>query len=171
MSESQAAPFEIRPVSPDDWRLWRDARLEALRDSPDAFGSRLDDWIDAPEQRWRERLSLPDAHHIVAVDQTQVLGMMSVFPSGAPSTMTLVSAWVAPRARGRGIAATLIDAVVDAARASGASVIDLSVMPDNLTARRTYERAGFRVRDEPGAPLPDGRHQVLMRRVLSESGA
>lgn len=171
MSESPSPAFEIRRVSPDEWRLWRDARLEALRDSPAAFGSRLDDWIDAPEQRWRDRLSLPGAHDVVAVDRTQVLGMMSVVPSGAPSTVTLISAWVAPRARGRRVAAALIDEVVGAARAAGASVVDLSVMPDNFTARRTYERAGFRVLDEAGAPLPDGRHQVLMRRSLADREA
>lgn len=168
MPETHVPAFKIRRVSPDDWRLWRDARLEALRDSPSAFGSRLADWIDAPEQRWRERLSQPDAHHVVAADGTDVLGMMSVVPSSAPSTMTLISAWVAPRARGRGVAAVLIDAVVGAARVAGASAVDLSVMPDNPTARRTYERAGFRVLDEAGAPLPDGRHQVLMRRLLTD---
>ena len=43
----------IRVLAEDDWRLWRDLRLAALAESPDAFGSRLADWQDAGEARWR----------------------------------------------------------------------------------------------------------------------
>ena len=41
----------IRPVTADEWMLWRAARLEALRESPSAFGSQLTDWIEAPSHR------------------------------------------------------------------------------------------------------------------------
>src|SRR6476469_5237758 len=52
------SPFveDVRAMAPDDWRLWRDLRLSALADAPEAFGSSLADWETADERRWRRRL-------------------------------------------------------------------------------------------------------------------
>ncbi|WUV11018.1 GNAT family N-acetyltransferase [Amycolatopsis sp. NBC_01488] len=53
------------------------------------------------------------------------------------------SMWVAPQARGRGVAARLIDAVREAAEEAGAEAIGLHVFEGNDRARRVYERLGF----------------------------
>lgn len=158
----------MRPVTADEWMLWRAARLEALRESPAAFGSQLTDWIEASEERWRERLSVTGAHDVLAFDGEHVVGMVSGMPVADDPTRTeLISMWVAPSARGTGLAAALIDRIVDWATQAGASVVDLSVMPDNPAARRAYERAGFVALSEPGDALPDGRREVRMRRALA----
>jgi hypothetical protein len=61
-------PVDLVALTPDDWRTWRSIRLAALADAPDAFGSRLEDWTDADEGRWRDRLSIPGAVDLVALD-------------------------------------------------------------------------------------------------------
>ncbi len=48
---------ELVRLDPDDWRDFRGVRLAALADSPWAFGSRHVDWVDAPAERWRSRLT------------------------------------------------------------------------------------------------------------------
>ena len=53
------------------------------------------------------------------------------------------SMWVAPQARGRGVAADLIAAVREAAVEAGAEAIGLHVFEGNDRARRVYERLGF----------------------------
>lgn len=157
----------IRPVTADEWMLWRAARLEALRESPSAFGSQLTDWIEAPKAKWRERLSVPGAHDLLAIDGEHVVGMITGMPvTDDPSRTELISMWVAPSARGTGLAADLIDRIVDWATETGASVLDLSVMPDNPAAQRAYERAGFATLDEPGDLLADGRREIRMRLAL-----
>ena len=55
---------------------------------------------------------------------------------------TLVTIYVLPRYRRHGIAGTLVQAVVSAARADGATALDLGVHQRNA-ARALYERAGF----------------------------
>lgn len=160
--------IELRRVTADDWATWRPVRLAALTDAPHAFGSRLADWQDAPEQRWRARLSVPGAMDLLAVDGTTAVGMASGLPVPEdPARAEVVSVWVAPRARRRGVARALLDTIARWAADRGAHALDLSVVPDNTAALRTYERAGFKATGEPGDALPDGRRELVMRRDLT----
>ncbi|MFJ4220250.1 GNAT family N-acetyltransferase [Curtobacterium luteum] len=167
----------LRRVTADDWAVWRPVRLAALADAPAAFGSRLADWEDAPEHRWRTRLSLPGALDLIAVDTAEhptvdagpvrAVGMASGVPDADdPRRVELISMWVAPDERRRGVARALIDAVATWAAEQGARELVLAVVPDNTGARETYARTGFSVTDEPGEALPDGRHEIVMRRDL-----
>jgi len=51
--------LDLQQLTADDWPLWRTMRLQALREAPYAFGSRLADWQGKGdlEERWRARLS------------------------------------------------------------------------------------------------------------------
>jgi ribosomal protein S18 acetylase RimI-like enzyme len=63
---------------------------------------------------------------------------------GASGSWHLVSMWVSPRARGRGIADELVAAVCDCARADGAQRLTLWVTDVNARAQAFYQRLGFR---------------------------
>ncbi|HEY0700829.1 MAG TPA: glycosyltransferase, partial [Micromonospora sp.] len=58
--DDRAGGARLRALDPEDWRLWRVARLAALAEAPYAFGSQLADWQGPGdrEERWRSRLSL-----------------------------------------------------------------------------------------------------------------
>src|SRR5688572_29657461 len=51
-----AVQREVLRVRPDDWEAWRDLRLRALAESPDAFGSTYDRELAMTEDLWRDRL-------------------------------------------------------------------------------------------------------------------
>lgn len=160
--------IELRRVIADDWADWRPVRLAALADAPYAFGSRLADWQDAPEHRWRSRLSVPGALDLLAVDGTTAVGMASGMPDpDDPARVEVVSVWVAPAARRSGVARHLLDTIAHWAADRGAHALELSVVPDNAAALRAYERAGFVATGESGEALPDGRHELVMRRDLT----
>lgn len=131
---------ELVEVGPDEWRMFRDVRLRALADAPAAFGSTYDDWADAPEPRWHERLSAVE-FNVVARRDDAVLGMASGVPVGADQA-ELISMWVEPAARGTGVAGLLVRAVVDWAAAHERTT-HLMVRVDNARAIAAYERAGF----------------------------
>ena len=61
--------LELRTLTADDWPLWRELRLAALAEAPDAFGSALADWQGPgdTEDRWRGRLSIPGARDVVVL--------------------------------------------------------------------------------------------------------
>lgn len=139
---------EMRLVGPDDWKTWRELRLDALADAPDAFGSTLADWRDAPESRWRERLGGPEDRNVVAYLDGTPVGMVTATPAG-PEVVELISMYVAPAARGHGVADDLITAVVDRARELGARTVRLDVRLTNARAAAVYRRHGFTPSAEP----------------------
>jgi GNAT superfamily N-acetyltransferase len=67
--------------------------------------------------------------------------------------MELVSMYVRPQARGRGVGEALVAAVARWAEAQGAKSLHLWVTETNAPARLLYERLGFSPTDER-QPLP-----------------
>ncbi|MET7946024.1 GNAT family N-acetyltransferase [Micromonospora sp. NPDC005324] len=159
--------IEIKVLTPDDWPTWRELRLAALAEAPGAFGSRLADWQGDGdrEQRWRDRLSILDSLNLVAVLGGRPVGMASGVPTPDPLTLDLISMWVHPDARGRGVGDRLVNEVARWAWERGGEQLRLAVMPDNARAKSLYHRAGFRLTDESGDFLPDGvrREQIMLR--------
>lgn len=138
--------MEITRIGPDDWETFRDVRLRSLAESPEAFGSRHADWVEAPEQQWRSRLTTVPLT-LLARDGSDVVGVVSGQPVGEHE-VELISMWVAPAVRGAGVARALIDAVVAWADSQDRSTF-LMVRSDNTRARTAYERAGFVDRGVP----------------------
>ncbi|MFE4970623.1 GNAT family N-acetyltransferase [Kitasatospora sp. NPDC056651] len=156
------AALTLRTLTADDWPLWRDLRLAALSEAPDAFEAGLADWHRGGEDRWRARLLRPDAHHVAAfLDDTPVslVGCVPGSPDGVPELRSL---WVAPRARGRGVADRLVEEVERWAWAVGGTTLRLAVLPDNEAALALYRRHGFAPLAEPGELLADGVTRELL---------
>jgi ribosomal protein S18 acetylase RimI-like enzyme len=66
----------------------------------------------------------------------------------------LAELYVAPGLRGRGLGRALLEAAMDAARAEGATYMDLGTSEDDVAARALYERLGFSNREgKPDGPL------------------
>jgi GNAT superfamily N-acetyltransferase len=145
-------------------------RPAALAEAPYAFGSRLADWQGRGDraERWRDRLALPGSHNVVALMDEQPVGMASGVPADELGVVELISMWVSPRARGRGVGDRLIQGVEKWARQGQAKVLRLCVMQgDNEAAKRLYQRCGFVGTGVLGDVIPDGvRHEDVMEKML-----
>lgn len=162
----------VKVLTPDDWPLWRELRLAALGDAPDAFGSRLADWQGDGdrEERWRGRLELPGSHNLIATLDDRPVGMASGVPDdsrpAAEHARELISMWVAPEARGRGVAGLLIRTVEDWAREAGGAELRLAVAESNEPAIALYRRHGFAETGQRDL-MPDGaRYEIVMAKPL-----
>ena len=144
----------MRETVTADWQAWRGIRLQALRDAPDAFGSTYADQVLLGEAHWRQRVTggglflawLPE------VSASEPTGMAGGYQE-TPGVVELISMFIRPQARGRGVGVALIDAVIGWARARDASSVHLWVTETNSRARLLYERQGFTVTAER-QPLP-----------------
>jgi GNAT superfamily N-acetyltransferase len=150
---------EVREIAADGWRAMRDVRLEALRDAPQAFASTYEREITFGEADWQRRIAGGGSFlaHAPELDDAPV-GIAGGFEAG-PGAIELVSLWVRPLARGHGVGAALVEAVVGWAWAKSMARVHLWVTETNTTARLLYERCGFRPTAEL-QPLPS--HPELM---------
>ena len=153
--------IEVRALTPASWQIWRELRLAALAGAPDAFGSRLADWQDAGEERWRDRLAIPGSVNFVAVLDGEPVGMASGVP-GDNGTTELISMWVSPAGRGRGIGDRLVQAVAQWARQQGAAVLRLDVAEDNEKAAALYRRNEFASTGELAGPRRERRRREMV---------
>jgi len=138
----------IRPVRADEWRRWRETRLRMLRDDADFFSTRYDDMVREPDQTWRDWVADAAAGDqktlLVAEEDGQWLGVVGAFARVNPLEVQLISMWVDPKARGRGVARDLIRAVAGWTVGRGSTRVVLFVQEANEPAQQLYERAGFR---------------------------
>lgn len=133
-----------RALTGDQWPEWRTLRRAALATDPDAFGSTLADWSGPGdiEDRWRARLNAL-ALNIVADLDGQAVGMVSA-SLPIDGTVEVISMWVAPAARGRGVGDALMETALSWARQRGAIRVALDVRQANAAAIALYRRHGFR---------------------------
>ena len=133
--------YEIRRLAPDDWAAFRDVRLAALADAPYAFAGTLDTEAGYDERRWREWIGR--SAFFLGWDGDRPDGMVGGYGQ-QDGGWHVISMWVAPQARGAGLAGRLIGAVARHARGQNAPTLTLWVTDGNDRARAFYQRAGFR---------------------------
>ncbi|KRC63633.1 hypothetical protein ASE12_01950 [Aeromicrobium sp. Root236] len=136
------AGASVRLTEPDDWADWRELRQRSLSEDPDAFSSSTAMWTGAndTEERWRARLA--DGPCFIAYVGERAVGMVA--GRLVDGDAELISMWVAPEARRRGIGHALIQRVVEWA---GGRPLGLRVMDGNVPAVTAYERQGFVLQD------------------------
>jgi ribosomal protein S18 acetylase RimI-like enzyme len=136
----------VRALREDEVDLLRDVRLRALADSPWAFGSTYAREREHTPERWAWFAAQNDSVIYVALDGESGVGMAGGFvPEEPPDTVQVWGMWVAPEARGHGIARTLLESVLGWARERGAASVRLVVTDHELAApaAELYRGLGF----------------------------
>ena len=166
----------VRETILGDWQALRDIRLEALRDAPSAFGSSYASEVARDEAHWRGRSSGGGMFlaYLTEVSEPSVsipVGLAGGYQAD-PVTVELVSMYVRPRGRGRGVGEALVAAVIGWAAARRATSVHLWVTETNTPARALYQRCGFALTGER-QPLPSdpGISEVAMARPLAAAPA
>ena len=152
--------LELRHLIPDDWPTWRAVRLEALREAPQAFSSTLEAWQGPgdTEERWRQRLEAVALNVVAEVDGTAA-GQVSGTAPDHGGTVELISMWVDPSVRRRGVGAALVGEVVAWSAQQAGTAVRLAVREANAPAIALYERCGFALTDVPA----DGGERIMTR--------
>ncbi|NNN01741.1 MAG: GNAT family N-acetyltransferase [Acidimicrobiaceae bacterium] len=139
MDEAKTA---VRRGGPEDWSVLKSIRLEALFDTPEAFGSTFGESSSWSDARWRK--AAQDWHFFLAELEGRTLGMVTAgFNDQHPGTGWMYGMYVTPDARGTGVATKLMNAACEWALAQGLSQLHLQVTTIVSRARAFYEKSGF----------------------------
>ena len=148
---------EIHRLRRGEGERLRAIRLRALRDAPSAFGTTFEEAAAWPLDGWNRQLET------LATFMATAGGCDVGLARGARDDRSrdggyLLSMWVAPEARRRGIGADLIDAVVDWARSEGLARLLLDVGEANAPAIALYTQKGFVPNGVTGTLPPPREH-------------
>ena len=168
-----AAPFPspgrsasaIRPMLPADAGQVLAVYQSGLDAGDASFETAVPSWDAFDAAR------LPGHRHVATADDTgELLGWAAVSPVSGRSAYAGVvehSVYVTPEARGRGVGAALLQALIDSTEAAGIWTIQSGIFPENTASLRLHERNGFRVvgvRERIGCHHGRWRDVVLVER-------
>lgn len=131
-----------------------------LREESAYFGTRWEDAQALPPEHWQawiEEAAAGIRKTLVVAEEEDARwsGVVGSFTRVNRREVQLISMWVDPKDRGRGIARALIRAVAEWAEERGRDRVCLFVQETNLPAQQLYRAAGFR---------PTGDKELLPRR-------
>lgn len=133
----------IAELPEHEWQKYRDIRLLALKNDPYAFGSSNEEEINLSETDWRNRIKAVQ----FAIINGEVVGLIGLLRGDNLANKHcghIISLWVKPTLRGRGIAKKLVEKLQKLAQSSGIRKLSLHVSITQPAALRVYENLGFK---------------------------
>jgi phosphinothricin acetyltransferase len=130
----------------------------------------------APDWDTFDRARLPQHRHVATSNAGEVLGWAAVSAVSERCVYAGVvehSIYTDPGARGRGIGAALLAALIGSTESAGIWTIQSGIFPENTASLRLHERAGFRVvgtRQRLGCHHGRWRDVVLLERRSPTTG-
>jgi phosphinothricin acetyltransferase len=131
----------VEPMSAEDWPAVRQIYAEGIATGVATFERETRDW-DHFDQSHRA-----DCRFVAREDGGAIVGWTALSAYSARTVYSGVaweSVYVAERARGRGVGAALLGAVVEASEAAGCWTLLAGVQIENTASLALHERAGFR---------------------------
>ncbi len=165
------AEISVRVLGEEDWQVYRDLRLSALKESPGAFVAGYDEESAYDEQLWRDRMVR--AHRLAAESDGGPVGTVCLgVHEDEPDAGEVFGLWVAPEARGTGVAWKLVRAGAARAAEDGRKRLYFWVGTEDGRAVAFASSFGFRPtadrRQTRVASEMDGDTEIAM--VLPMSG-
>lgn len=135
-------PIEIKQLEPIRWEEYRNFRLAALSHDPLAFGSSYQEEKDLSKMEWCKRLPAM----WFAFSQGKIVGMIGLLRRENTASLhcgCIVSLWVEPTHRSKGIAKLLLKKLQDRSESLGLRKISLQVTTTQTGAFALYKKLGF----------------------------
>jgi GNAT superfamily N-acetyltransferase len=156
----------IRTIGAEEWPVWRDLRLRALADAPDAFRPTLEEESSQSDQWWGELIRATVEHPRgglwVAWADDEAVGMLFGRVDEEHTVLEIGAMWVAPDVRRQSVGTGLMEAAIEWARGLGVSVASLWATEDNAGAGAFYRRHGFQATEVTDALRP-GSHLTVRK--------
>ncbi|ANH39619.1 Acetyltransferase (GNAT) family protein [Nocardioides dokdonensis FR1436] len=141
------ADIRIRLLGEDEWQLYREVRLAALTDAPEAFVANVEDEAAQDDDFWHARMRR--ASRIVAERAGEPVGLVGLGRhDDDPEIGEVFGLWTAPTVRGQHVARDLVAAAAQKAAEDGCRLLYFWAGSDNASAVGFASSYGFRPSSE-----------------------
>ncbi len=140
--------FTIKQLGADDWQIWKNFRLEALKNSPESFGSFYEEELNWTNSDFQNSLTKSDIFGVF-VDNSLIscAGFYSLNSAKTKHRGVIWGMYTKPECRGQGIASALIQTIINHAK-SRVTQLHLTCVTSNLGAVALYKKHGFKIYGE-----------------------
>lgn len=137
--------MNIRILTQADWEIWKQIRLEALKNEPESFGSSYEEELVWLDQAFQAELKNSNIFGVV-VDGTLVscVGFFTLKSNKTAHRGVVWGMYTKPEYRNQGIASTLFKELIQHTR-SRVIQLHLTCVTSNLSAIAFYEKQGFKI--------------------------
>jgi ribosomal protein S18 acetylase RimI-like enzyme len=145
MNEEKA--YTVRRLCKGEGKLYQSIRLEALRESPEAFSASYDAALGRDMESWDNQADAAAEggdRAIFVLQAAEPVGLVALYRDPEnPSQGELVQMWIAPSERGGGLAEVLLNHLFEWAAGHSYETVRAEVTDGNQRALRFYLRYGF----------------------------
>lgn len=157
--------FVIKQLMTDDWKLWKNFRLEALKSSPESFASSYEEEIYGSDLDFQNVLTTNDVFGVF-VDNALVscTGFYNLNSAKTKHRGIIWGMYTRPEYRRKVIANALIQKVINHALPQ-VTQLHLTCVTSNLSAVALYQKHGFKIYSEIPNALKIGTqyfHEYMM---------
>lgn len=136
--------IEIKKLSDERWKDYRDLRLESLKSDPIAFGSSYEEEITLSEMEWKKRIK----NTLFALLKNKPIGMIVyVFESKLKTkhVANIFGVYVKKEYRGQDVGNKLIESAISSIKKNKKIIkIKITVNPKQKAAMNLYKKYGFK---------------------------
>lgn len=144
--------FEIVKLRPTDWKQFKEIRLNALKDAPQAFGASYDEEAKLSDEEWQKSLKNSEASnslwYLFAKKGKELIGIVAAYTDKGKKVEHLAnigSVFVVPQQRGKGVAKKLMEELLKEIQKNPKIIkINLRVSSEQIAAVKLYESLGFK---------------------------
>lgn len=143
--------MEINILNKTHASLYREIRLNSLKNNPEAFGSTYEREIKFSLETFENRLEPIEDGFVLGAfnDKSALVGIVSFLRENSLKTShkgNVFGMYVTSECRGQGLGKLLlIELIRRAKNCVGLEQINLTVVSENKTAKKLYESLGFKV--------------------------
>lgn len=134
---------QVRRLFPDDFEIWKEIRLEGVKNHPTSFGGSFEEESLRSDEKWRS--SLLASNIFGAFIQEKIVGCLGYYICDGQKMKhraNVFGMYIRPEARGKGVGKILLSHVHDHAKHS-VMQLHLTVLTTNFAAINLYLKCGF----------------------------
>ncbi len=139
--------IKIRLLNENDAEEYKERRIEALQNHPEAFSSSVEEELEYSIKVHASRLRAVNAYTFGAFEEDKLVGVVTLvteIKQKLKHRSDIFAMYVTPQVRRHGVAKQLMNAAIEKAKEiGGVEQVYLTVSSNNIAAKNLYESIGF----------------------------